>query len=158
HGYGQAKGNGLREQLKMSGLVAYVNVSTGRRGGRIRVLEITEQGWRRLEELGVGEKKPRGRGDVKTKAMSYCVARDEKRRHPTAKVSVEKAWNAKAVDVLVELDGRRIAFELQVSSPTAHATENLVRDVEAGFDEVVFVALTTRDLAEIQERLKQDLG
>jgi hypothetical protein len=73
-------------------------------------------------------------------------------------VSVEKSWNGKAADVLVDVDGRRTAIELQISDPAAHATENLVRDLEAGIDEVDFVALTPLALKEVKQRIENDLA
>ena len=45
-----------------------------------------------------------------------------------------------AVDVLLERDGERIAFEVSVTTPASHELKNLSKCLAAGFDEVIAVS------------------
>jgi hypothetical protein len=56
------------------------------------------------------------------------------------------------VDVVLEREGLRVACEITVTTPTGHEVGNLQKCLAAGFDRVVLVSPTERNLNRVRRR------
>lgn len=151
-GYGLAEGHGLRAEAVEAGLLSVCRVRTGARGSGVKVVAITAQGYGALKELGVQPCMPRGKGKIESQFWQYAIVRHVQGREPRAVVTIEgrRGAEGKAADVVAELDGKAVAYEVQLSV-AKHVTENVVKDLLAGFDEVVVGVLTERDRTVVEK-------
>jgi uncharacterized protein with HEPN domain len=76
-------------------------------------------------------------------------------------VKIEDAGSAKSVDVSVFLPSQQgekaVAFEILVTGENKELT-NLLRDLEAGFDEVVLCVDSWQRLERLREKVLLELG
>jgi hypothetical protein len=128
----------VQKSLQAKGLIVSCPISTGR--ARIKVLSLTDLGKALLgitesdaDRLGGPEHRywKRRLADV-LRASDYTVTEE----HPLG--------GGKAVDVVAQRDGRRIAFEVETGNSDAAA--NVRKCLAAGFEPVVVVATSATAL------------
>ena len=156
HGIPGSTGNGLRNELIDAKAIAIQRIKTGKRGHPIETIEILRTGFAILKQRGIQPKRYVGRGTFDCKFWAVWICRYLVKVFSGCKPEIEKVREGKAADVAVEINGILRAYEIQLS--TKHVSENLFGDLNAGFDEVVFCALTQRTLDTIKEKLEKELG
>lgn len=95
------------------------------------------------------------KGSFAAKFWAVWCCRKLKWEHPECAPVIEDARKGKAADVGVVLEGRWIAYEIQLSEK--HVVENSVKDVLAGYDEVVVCVLTDEMAARVLKQLEKTL-
>ena len=138
-----------REGLVRKGLVKEVVITTGKRGGQPKLLEVTEKGWKLLEERGV--EKPailNARGGLEHLFWQRTIADWFGKRG--AKAEIERRHGQGYVDVMVtSRDGTCIAVEVALSPE--HQYQNVRVDLDGGCDRVI-LACRDRHVMEVLRR------
>ena len=151
------KANSIREQLKDTGpgLIRIHQVRTGKKGGLSSVVQITEAGYHLLSKLGVRCVHPAGNGSIPHKFWQHTIYRWAIGMAFPAKI--EQWLNGKSVDVGIEWDERKVALEIALENMEKEIS-NLIRDLETGWDKVVFAALTDNDIKQLQNEIANRFG
>ncbi len=139
YGISGRKGTRLKEQLKGSGLIKEVKVGTNQRGRSSLRLELTEKGYKYINETPVQHPQEtlQGKGSEEHKRLQKLV---QEHFVSEGKIAIiEAQLGNKKIDVLVQdITSKKItAVEIQLTEK--HATENALKDLEAGCDEVLFL-------------------
>jgi hypothetical protein len=109
---GNWKGNAMRDELAGNGWIVIHRVPTGRKGA-YALCEFTPKAWQLLEELKVNTKPPAGKGGF---LHSYYQAQLCRWAHEHGlRAEIEHGHPGKAVDVMVEREGRRLAIEVALN-------------------------------------------
>jgi len=151
------KANSIREQLKDTGpgLIRIHQVRTGKKGGLSSVVQITEAGYHLLSKLGVRCVHPAGNGSIPHKFWQHTIYRWAIGMAFPAKI--ERWLNGKSVDVGIEWDEKKAAIEIALEDMEKEIS-NLIRDLETGWDKVVFAALTDNDVKQLQNEIANRFG
>jgi hypothetical protein len=152
-----ARGNQLRGELALTGLIDITPIRSGARGAPIKIITISGKGYETLREMNVMPKPPKGKGG-QARFWAYTICRWLVRTQPGAKPQIEMRVGDKAIDVACEHDGVLTGYEIQMSP--GWSSENVAKDLMegTGADEVVICAVTEEELREIKERLERELG
>jgi hypothetical protein len=151
------KGNKLRKDLCDKGLIEIHQVNTGKRGGGITLVEITGKGWELLEKYKVNVKKPAGKGGLIHQFWQHQVQKWFLENYPGCEATVEQMVEGKAIDVGVEVNGRRVAIEIMIKGEEKEP-RNIVKDLEVGFDEVVIVCEDKEKDRSLEKKIGETLG
>jgi hypothetical protein len=151
------KGNDLREQLLARQLVIKQQVNTGRKGGVITLLEVTEAGREFLASVGVKGQEPPGKGGFEHRYWQHAIVKWLMREHPECQPEVEHFGFGKAVDVGVNLGGQWIAIEVGITA-VGKELGNATSDLGAGYSAVWVTCLRKRDRDELEKMAQRELG
>lgn len=144
-----------RKQLAQEGLIKLHRVLTGRRGGQLQVTEVTQEGYRLLDQYGVYADHPLGRGAFEHRLWRNVVhAWAVRQGYPS---QAEQDVAGKAVDVGVVWEERRVAVEI-VFEGLAKELGNLVKDLERGWDQIVFCAVKKDTLERLRQMVLETFG
>lgn len=140
-------GNALKEALTKKRLIKTADIPTSK--GRLKILELTNNGKNFLKKLGhEPQTYPNGPNHMYWKDR---IARYFKKMG--CKTTIEhKMENGKSIDVLVEKNNRKIAFEIETGK--SDAIYNIIKDMEADIDLVVSVGINKEVTKKIIEQLK----
>ena len=119
------------------------------------VVPITDVGYHLLAKLGVKYEPPAGHGEIEHKFWQYTIYRWALSRGFPAEI--EQWLNGKSVDVGVEWDEKKVALEIALENMEKEL-RNLVRDLEAGWDQVVFCVLSDRELNRLKNEIAKRFG
>jgi len=155
-GLSAAKGNTIRKKLQEAALIKVHTIKTGKRGSQVRTVEILKEGKEALKKMGVSLNPAEGKGGFLSQYWAAQICRFFEKTEPKARATIEQVRSGKAVDVAVEFDGKSTAYEINLT--TNWASQNVVRDLLAGFDQVVFCAVSQDDLDKIKKKLERELG
>jgi hypothetical protein len=134
-GLSARKGNEIQRILLNNGLLAYANISVGRK--IIKILGLTEKG---REALGVKTPSAREGGVVHT-YWKHSIA--EHLRICGYEVTEEyPAGDGKTIDLVAMKNGKRIAFEIETGN--SEAVDNIKKCLGNGVD-MVFVIATSHE-------------
>jgi len=137
-GMNRYQGNQIQNILLEKKLITWRGVST--MTGRLKVLVLTDAGKKAIPDVRVEK------AFNKNESFEHAVAKTKVAEHYRAKgyaVTMEyKLPGGRAVDVVAEKDGKRIAIEIETGK--SDAIYNIRKDLEAGFDEVVVVAISRK--------------
>jgi hypothetical protein len=97
-----------------------------------------------------------GRGGQQHKYLQALIKRLGEDRGCRATIEYALPAGEGSVDVLLEREGLRVAFEISVTTPTAHELGNARKCLDAGFDLVVMVGVDARACARIQKALQAE--
>ncbi|MCK6464020.1 MAG: ATP-binding protein [Phycisphaerae bacterium] len=137
----RTQGKSVLSALHALGLVVPHRVSSGKRGGHMYFIEVTEQGWLELEQRGFSRSPKPTKGGFLHNLAALALEHDGKKQN--CKVHFEAQVNAVFVDVLWQFpDGRLEAYQIGLSNPRYEA-EKLHELVQAGG--VASVVLITKD-------------
>ena len=143
------QGGKLRASLARRGLIQERDVAT--RTGRVKLLSLTERGRQVADSLAY-------KLHVSTRTGGYD---HEYWRKRAARHFAEQGWQVseehpigggKTVDLVIVKGGQRIAVEVETGK--SDAIRNMRKDLEAGFDHVISVALTAGVKKEIERQLE----
>ncbi len=146
------KARDIRQQLIDTGpgLIRIHQIKVGKKGAPLSVVEITEAGYHLLAKLGLKCDPPVGHGSLEHKFWQWTIFRSLINSH---QAQIEKWLNGKSVDVAVEWDEKKCAIEIALEDMEKELN-NLVRDLEAGWDRIVFCAITEKEI----NRLRNEIG
>lgn len=148
------KGQRLKSALLGRELVREVAVHPGGRGKRFLLLELTHAGRELLASYGVTVSAGRGRGGLAHQWWSRRIADWlEERGIPSV---VEDDSREARVDVGFEAG--RESFAVEVEMGEGHAVENVRKDLEAGYSEVVVLFDDPQVMERTRERLSAEYG
>ena len=140
-GLASKEGGQVKEHLVRHGLAVICDIKTGRRGNKIKCLELTEKGIKKAESLGIEYRGLTGKGSFAHRFWQHRVKGYFEGKGYIARLEGEHPGIDDLADVSVEKDGKRIAVEVELSGK--HVLENLKRDFENEYD-VVIVVVTTK--------------
>jgi hypothetical protein len=151
------KANLIRQQLIDTGpgLISIHRVATGKKGRPLSVVEITEAGYHLLAKLGIGCEPPAGHGSIEHKFWQYVIYRWAIRQGYPAKI--EQWLNNKSVDVGVEWEERKVAVEVGLGNMEKEIS-NFIKDLEAGWDKVIFASLSDKELNQLRNEIGKRFG
>ncbi len=130
------------------------------RGGRVRVIEVTNEGWARLQELGIQREKPLTGGGWEHELAARWIGREGRRQG--CEVGYEATLAGRRVDVLWrERTGRRTLCEVELSD-IAHGVEGILKAMQipgvTGFGNRLFLIVRSRKDAERARKLLAKKG
>lgn len=146
------KANLIRQRLIDTGpgLIRIHHIPTGKRGGPLSVVEITDAGYHLLAKLGVKCESPGCHGNAQHTFWQYACHRwTIKKGFPS---KIEQWLNNKSVDVGVEWDDKKAAIEIVFGDMEKELT-NLIKDFEAGWDQIIFCMLTDGELNQLKNEI-----
>jgi hypothetical protein len=151
------KADKIRQQLIDTGpgLIRIHRVACGQMGRPTSIVEVTEAGYHLLGRLGIKCEPPTGHGAIEHKFFQYAIYRWAIKQGFPAKI--EQWRNGKAVDVGVDWDEKKVAVEIGLGNMDREL-ENFVRDMEAGWDKVVFTVLTDKKLNQLKNKVIEKFG
>jgi hypothetical protein len=139
-------GNRHKNQLGSKGYVQPRKIIHNK--GRLTLFDITRKGKMALRDLG-HDAKDFSEGIVH-RFWKHEISEFYKRKG--FEVSVEESINGRP-DVIVKGHGKTVAIEVETGK--SNALENLRRDLEAGFDQVVCVATDKKEERKIDRKVKE---
>ncbi len=126
----------IADGMARQGLIELCQLSLGQRGNPKTYAVLGPEGAR---FVGVDYEKVRlrGRGSTEHVILQNLLAEALKKAGKT--VAIEHEANGKAVDVAEIRPEGAVAYEIELEPANPHVAENALRDLEAGFSEVVIV-------------------
>lgn len=151
-GHSAWAGQRLKTTLLEEELVREVSVNPGGRGTHFKLLELTSIGRRELSRLGVAPAIGLGRGGVAHQWWVQAIA-SWLTDHGLTPI-VEDDSQGVRVDLTYTLRQKRIAVEVEMG--LGHIKENVTKDREAGFDQVVTLLHEARSLSDAQAAIPKE--
>ncbi|MFP3939500.1 MAG: helix-turn-helix domain-containing protein [Thermoanaerobaculia bacterium] len=148
------KGQRLKKALIEEGLVREVAVHPGGRGQRFLLLETTQTGREILASYGIRVGAGRGRGGLAHQWWVRRIADWLEERGVSA--VVEDDTRGARVDLSFSSESGPVAVEVEMGE--GHAVENVRKDLEAGYSEVVVLFDDPQIMERIRERLSTEYG
>jgi len=148
-GINRYQGNRIQSDLIEKKLITWRGVSTAT--GRLKVLVFTDAGKKAIPDVRIEK------AYHKNESYEHAVAKAKVAEHYRAlgyEVTMEyKLPGGRAVDVVAEKDGKRIAIEIETGK--SDSLYNIRKDVKAGFDEVLIIPTCKRTKSNIEEALRR---
>jgi len=147
-----SKGRKIKAELISAGLIKELSFSTGKRGGDLKLLDLTPKA---LRLLGIGLENRRGQGSFLHKYFQESIAGylNREGRHGY----IEMTLNGKAADVGVTEEDGIVAYEIGLMAADGEA-ENAIKDLAAGFHRVVVAVREKKMVERIKRRLCRGLN
>lgn len=143
------QGSKARDALVGKDMAKETDFPTGT--GRIKLLEITDKGRKVLDEKAGKMERSNRKGGLEHGFWKARLA--EALRKEGFKVIEEMTiGRGKAVDLVAEKDGKRLALEIETGK--SEAVHNIRKDLEAGFDRVVSLAISQEVQGKIHEQMR----
>jgi hypothetical protein len=132
-GLSARKGNKIQQALLNNNVLTSANISIDRK--IIKILGLTEQG---RNTLGIKTQSSR-EGGLVHRYWQYRLA--EHLKACGYKVEIEApVGDGKAIDIVAERDGKRIAFEIETGN--SDVAGNVRKCLESSFDQIVVIAVS----------------
>ena len=152
----KGKGFKIRQSLEAEGLIKTHRVKTGRRGGPLAVLELTDRAYALLDDLEVRYERPRGHGSYCHKFWQHRILMFAQARGWPARIE-DSRTGGKAVDVSVEWEERHTAVEVLVEGVDKEIS-NLVQDLDEGYDQVIFCVVDDKTRERLKQQIEKEFG
>jgi len=148
-------GNAIRRELEDAGLIRLHRVSLGGRGRRITLTELMSRAYQVLEALQVKVEKPKGNGGYVHRFWQHTIHQwAVKQGYPA---QIEETLREKRVDVGVKWAEKRRAVEVVIEGLDKELS-NLWKDLEDGWDQVVFCAEKQQTLEKLEKMIDEEYG
>jgi hypothetical protein len=138
------------KELEKEELVAAHKISFGSKRGVRVFYEIIDKGkeYARMKDFTL-----RGKGDFKHKFWQHTITKyfENKVSNP----EIEKRYGNKNVDVGFNMNGRKVAVEIELSPD--HLIENITKDLEAGCEFVIIVTTSKTTANNYKAKIRQQL-
>ena len=134
------------KELVNRGLAKVHRIGLGRGKSTKTLYEITEKGreFARMDDFHIP-----GKGDFKHKFWQHTIK--EYYEKQGYKAEIEKRYGNKHVDVGVEIDGKKIAVEVELSPD--HLIENIEKDLEAGCIKVLIAVPSKKAIKQYESKI-----
>lgn len=154
-GLSPSKGNRIRAKLLKKCLVQAVAINPGGgRGRRFTLLDLTENGRHFLKSYGINSPPGRGRGGVEHQWWAWKIS--EWLNAKGIPSTIEDESLGARVDIAVETERGMVAVEVEISR--GHEVENILKDLGAGFEEVVCLVGSAELAQTVEERVVRELN
>lgn len=142
-------------QMERQGLIELCPLSLGQRGNPKTYVVLRPKG---AEFIGVEFDKIRlpGRGSTEHVILQNLLA--GALRDSGKNAAIEHEANGKAVDVAVICDDGATAYEIELEPAHPHLVENVLRDLEVGFDEVVILTRNQAGQNEAKDKVYKSVA
>ena len=129
-------GRKVLKNMESQGMIELCPISFGTRGNPKTFVVLKAKG---AEFIGVDyeDVKLQGKGSTEHVILQNLLAETMKDSGKT--VTIEHHVNGKSVDIAEIRDDRSTAYEIELAPSQPHVVENITKDLEAGFDEVVII-------------------
>lgn len=147
-------GRKVIKEMESLELIETSTVSFGRRGNATTFIVMRPKG---AEFLGIKYEdiKLLGKGSTEHKVIQNIVSRG---LNDSGKVtSVEHSMNGKSVDIAEFVGDRIIAYEMELDPQAPHILQNINKDLEAGFSEVIVISKNKIAENEIKDQIYRHL-
>jgi hypothetical protein len=151
------KANLIRQRLMDTGpgLIRIHRISTGKKGGPVSTVELPAHTLQLLDRLQIKYPQPVGHGSPEHKFWQHAIHRWAIQQGHVPKI---ECWlNGKSVDVGIEWDEKKVAIEIALED-MGKEISNLIKDMEAGWDQVVFCVLTDKELNRLRNEIAKRFG
>ena len=140
----------IMNEMERQALVELCPLSLGTRGNPKTFAVLTEKG---AQFAGLDFEKIRlaGRGSTEHVILQNLLA--ESLRSAGKTVAIEHEANGKAVDVAEIREDGACAYEIELEPAHPHVVENVLRDIEAGFDEIIVVTKNQTGQNEAKDKI-----
>jgi hypothetical protein len=146
------KGTRLKNELLKRELLTEMEVPLRSRGRASKLLVLTREG----REV-VGLPPLSGKGGALHQHIQRLVASYAEQQGYTATIE-GSGTNGKQVDISLEKDGKRVAVEISVTTRAAHELENIRRDLNGGYTNVICLFASPAALEATQCLLKDQVN
>ncbi len=146
-GWPSDQANIEKRELLETGLVSEFTANPIARSGTVKLLELTETGYRAL-----GKRAPKSRPqNCSAEHWFYQNILADLYRSRGFEVNIEHTYNSARADVVVSKNGEKLAIEI-ACSPNNEA-RNVQRNLKAGMDRVIVACRTTAVKRAVESRL-----
>jgi hypothetical protein len=121
------RGQAVVRRLEAKGYIRLHTFSKGR-GGQVRVIEVTDPGWGRLEALGIQRQKPVTGGGWEHELAARLIGAEGRRTGHRVEYEVT-VFDRRFDVVWASTRGQKIFFEIEMSR-IDHAVENLIKAMQ----------------------------
>lgn len=130
------QGRRIISDMEKQQMIESCSVSFGARGNPKTFVILKQKG---AEFIGVDFDKVKlpGKGSTEHVILQNLLARSMKDSGKA--ISIEHSVNGKSVDIAEIGENRSVAYEIELAPSHTHVIENIQKDLEAGFDEVIVV-------------------
>ena len=155
-GLSRTQGRRLAKKLESIGAITPHTYPTGRVGGHLCFFEVTDYGWRILQQKGIFKPKPKTNGGFDHELAVCLIEVSEKRQGNTVRFEVDLFKKRLDIDSFVRKTGRRRFYNVGVSD-VARESANIIEIMKIPVvqdNEFIFVARDTKFAREVQGILK----
>jgi hypothetical protein len=143
-------GRKIVAEMEKQEMIASCRVSSGYRGNRKNYIAITPKG---AAFIGADYDtvKLAGKGSLEHRVLQYLISESLKESGQNA--AIEYHFNGKSVDIAeIREDHIAVAYEIELQPSHPHVSDNINRDLAAGFSKVVVIVQnkTAKDQAQKQ--------
>lgn len=136
----------LFKELEATGLVNRHEISFGRGRGHKVFYEITEEG---MEHAGMDDAEVPGSGSFLHRFWQHTIKNYFESKG--FKAEIEKRYGIKNVDVGVDMNGKKVAVEVELSPK--NLKKNIERDFQEGCELIIVAVKSKRALKEFKEKI-----
>ncbi len=155
NGVTASKGNTMRKKLIQQGLVNPISINPGSgRGTSFQLLELTEKGLDLMRQFGVKPSAGHGRGRLAHRWWCHTIS--EWLKSQGVKSVIEDDSLGARVDISGTTGNQKIAIEVEQSR--GHELENVKKDLQAGFSQVVSLVEEPGAVQRVKAKLEEELG
>jgi len=137
------------KELAARGFVHRVPIGFGKGQSTLVLYEITDKGreFARMDKFVIP-----GKGDFKHKFWQHTIQKFFEDLPDYNNVEIEKRYGIKNVDVGFEMNGKRTAVEVELTSE--HLIKNIQRDFDAGCESIIIAAPSKRAITSYKKKIE----
>jgi len=155
-GLNRTQGRRLAKKLESIGAITPHTYSTGKVGGHLCFFEVTDYGWRILQQKGIFKPKPKTNGGFDHELAVCLIEVSEKRQGNTVRFEVDLFGKRLDIDSFERKTSRRRFYNVGMSD-VARESANIIEIMKIPVvrdNEFIFVARDTKFAREVQRILK----
>jgi hypothetical protein len=159
-GLSRTQGRRFAKKLESIGAITPHTYPTGRVGGHLCFFEVTDYGWRILQQKGIFKPKPKTNGGFDHELAVCLIEVSEKRQGNTVRFEVDAFGKRLDIDSSDRKTGRHKFYNVGVSDE-ARESANIIEIMKIPIvrdNEFMFVARDTKFAKEVQGILKDAAG
>jgi len=147
-------GRKILKEMENQDMIELCPISFGTRGNPKTFVVLKAKG---AEFIGVDfdDIRLQGKGSAEHVILQNLIAEGMKDSGKT--VTVEHHINGKSVDIAEIREDKSIAYEIELSPAHQHVVENVLRDLDAGFDEVVVITRNQTAQNEAKDKIYKNI-
>lgn len=140
--------------LEKQTMIETCSVCTGFRGNRKNYLTITPKG---AAFIGQDYDQIRllGKGSLEHRVLQYLIS--ESLKESGQNVLIEYHFNGKSVDIAQISEEKSIAYEIELLPSHPHVSENVIKNLEAGFSQVVVIVQNKACKEQAQKQIVENV-
>jgi len=141
--------------MEKQGMIETCPISFGTRGNPKTFVVLRPKG---AEFIGVDYEDVRLQGKGSTEHVILQNLLAERMKDSGKTVEIEYSASGKSVDIAELREDGAVAYEIELSPSHRHVVENVLKDLEAGFDEVVVVTRNQVGQNEAKDRIYKSIA